>query len=103
MTHLAAAKTELLDVPISVIETHSAMSCPVARAMAEGVLANTAADLALAIAGLPALSPMSAEIRSAATLLQRPPRRASALNTVANLARFRRPSCSMPPFERPSI
>jgi nicotinamide-nucleotide amidase len=41
VTHLAAAKTELVDVPASVIETHSVVSRPVARAMAEGVLANT--------------------------------------------------------------
>lgn len=52
VTYLAAAKAELLDVPVSVIETHSAVSRPVARAMAEGVLANTAADLALAITGI---------------------------------------------------
>jgi nicotinamide-nucleotide amidase len=52
VTYLAAAKTELLNVPARQIETHSAVSSPVARAMAEGVLANTVADLALATTGV---------------------------------------------------
>ncbi|KRE11703.1 hypothetical protein ASE66_24635 [Bosea sp. Root483D1] len=52
VTYLATAKIDLLDVSASEIEAPSAVSRPVARAMAEGVLANTTADLALAITGV---------------------------------------------------
>jgi len=52
VTYMSAAKTRILGVPAALIETHSAVSRPVARAMAEGVLARTAADLALVIAGV---------------------------------------------------
>lgn len=52
VTYMPDAKTQLLGVPVALIETHSAVSRPVARAMAEGVLARTAADLALAITGI---------------------------------------------------
>ena len=45
------AKTELLGVPPEMIDEHSAVSEPVARAMAEGALAHSQADVALAITG----------------------------------------------------
>jgi len=52
VTYMPAAKTRILGVPAALIETHSAVSRPVARAMVEGVLARTDADLALAITGV---------------------------------------------------
>ncbi|RXT50440.1 hypothetical protein B6S44_22820 [Bosea sp. Tri-44] len=52
VTYLPEAKTRMLGVPAKLIETHSAVSRPVARAMAEGALAKTTADLALAITGV---------------------------------------------------
>lgn len=45
------AKADLLGVPPELIETHGAVSEPVARAMAEGALARSAADIALAVTG----------------------------------------------------
>lgn len=45
------AKTELLDVPRALIDTQGAVSKAVALAMAEGALAHSAADIALAITG----------------------------------------------------
>jgi nicotinamide-nucleotide amidase len=47
-----AAKTELLGVPAALIAAHGAVSEPVARAMAEGVLAGSDADLAIAVTGI---------------------------------------------------
>lgn len=52
VTYMPVAKTQILGVPAALIETYSAVSRPVARAMAEGVLARTTADLALAITGV---------------------------------------------------
>lgn len=46
------AKTELLGVDAAVIAAHGAVSEPVARAMAEGALARSRADLALAVTGI---------------------------------------------------
>ena len=47
-----AAKTELLGVPAALIAAHGAVSEPVARAMAEGALARSAAQLAVAVTGV---------------------------------------------------
>jgi nicotinamide-nucleotide amidase len=47
-----AAKTELLGVPAALIEAHGAVSEPVARAMAEGALARSHAQWALAVTGV---------------------------------------------------
>lgn len=47
-----AAKTDLLGVPASLIEAHGAVSGPVARAMAEGLLSRSAADVTVAITGI---------------------------------------------------
>ncbi|CAN7620409.1 CinA family protein [Bosea sp. LjRoot237] len=52
VTYMPIAKTGLLGVPADLIETHTAVSGPVARAMAGGVLASTPADLALALTGV---------------------------------------------------
>ena len=47
-----AAKTELLGVPVALIDAHGAVSAEVARAMAEGALAHSHADLAVATTGI---------------------------------------------------
>ena len=52
VTYSNAAKSELLDVPADLIERHGAVSEPVARAMAEGVLARSAARLSVAVTGV---------------------------------------------------
>ena len=46
-----AAKTELLGVPEALIATHGAVSEPVARAMAEGAIAHSRAQAAVAVTG----------------------------------------------------
>lgn len=45
------AKTEMLGVEPTLLETHGAVSAPVALAMAEGALARSEADIAVAITG----------------------------------------------------
>ena len=52
VTYSNAAKTELLGVPPELIARHGAVSEPVARAMAEGALARSHADLAVAVTGI---------------------------------------------------
>jgi nicotinamide-nucleotide amidase len=52
VTYSNAAKTELLGVPGALIAAHGAVSEPVARAMAEGALAASPADLAVAVTGI---------------------------------------------------
>ena len=52
VTYSNAAKTEVLGVPADLIAGHGAVSEPVARAMAEGALARSPADLAVAITGI---------------------------------------------------
>ena len=52
VTYTNEAKAELASVPVRLIETHGAVSEPVARAMAEGGLANSRADIAVGITGV---------------------------------------------------
>jgi nicotinamide-nucleotide amidase len=52
VTYSNAAKTEILGVPAALIERVGAVSEEVARAMAEGALARSTADLAVAITGI---------------------------------------------------
>jgi nicotinamide-nucleotide amidase len=52
VTYSNEAKTELLGVPVEVIAARGAVSEEVARAMAEGALAHSNADLAVAITGI---------------------------------------------------
>jgi len=52
VTYSNAAKTEMLGVDPGLIERHGAVSDPVARAMAEGALARSPADVAVAITGI---------------------------------------------------
>lgn len=47
-----AAKTEMLGVPAGLIEQHGAVSEAVARAMAEGALTHSCAQLSLAVTGV---------------------------------------------------
>jgi nicotinamide-nucleotide amidase len=52
VTYSNAAKTELLGVPAALIAAHGAVSEAVARAMAEGALARSPADIAVAVTGI---------------------------------------------------
>ncbi len=52
VTYSNAAKTEMLGVPAEMIERHGAVSEAVARAMAEGAIAASRADLSVAITGV---------------------------------------------------
>lgn len=52
ITYADVAKTEMVGVKPELIATHGAVSAEVARAMAEGGLARSSADLALAITGI---------------------------------------------------
>ncbi|MEQ8434471.1 MAG: nicotinamide-nucleotide amidohydrolase family protein [Oceanicaulis sp.] len=52
VTYSNDAKSELLGVPMILIETHGAVSEDVARAMAEGALARSHAQLAVSITGV---------------------------------------------------
>ncbi len=52
VTYSNAAKTELLGVPATLITQHGAVSEPVARAMAEGALRHSAAQVAVAVTGV---------------------------------------------------
>lgn len=52
ITYSNAAKTDMVGVPEALITEHGAVSRPVAIAMAEGALARSAADIAVAITGI---------------------------------------------------
>ena len=52
VTYSNAAKNQQVGVPSPLIEAHGAVSEPVARAMAEGGLANSEADIAVAVTGV---------------------------------------------------
>jgi len=52
VTYSNAAKTELLGVPATLIETHGAVSQQIARAMAEGALLHSRADIAVSVTGI---------------------------------------------------
>ena len=52
VTYSNEAKTELVGVPADLIAAHGAVSEPVARAMAEGALAHSYADVAVGITGV---------------------------------------------------
>lgn len=52
VTYSNQAKTDLLGVPEALIEAHGAVSEPVARAMAEGILAASPAAIAIAVTGI---------------------------------------------------
>lgn len=52
VTYSNAAKTRMIGVPADLIARVGAVSEEVARAMAEGALANSAADVAIAVTGI---------------------------------------------------
>ena len=52
VTYSNAAKTEMLGVSAALIEAHGAVSEPVARAMVEGALRHSSAQVALSITGV---------------------------------------------------
>ena len=52
VTYSNEAKSESLGVPAALIAAHGAVSEPVVRAMAEGALAHSRADLAVAVTGI---------------------------------------------------
>src|SRR5215470_6594765 len=52
VTYSNEAKMELLGVPEAMLAEHGAVSEPVARAMAEGALAHSHADIAVAVTGV---------------------------------------------------
>jgi len=52
VTYTNEAKSELLGVPASLIDTKGAVSAPVAKAMAEGALEHSRADIAISVTGI---------------------------------------------------
>ena len=52
VTYSNEAKHEMLGVPVALIAAHGAVSEPVVRAMAEGALAHSPADWAVAVTGI---------------------------------------------------
>jgi len=52
VTYSNEAKTELIGVPAELIASHGAVSEPVARAMAEGALSHSRADVTVGITGV---------------------------------------------------
>jgi len=52
VTYSNEAKTDLVGVPADLIAAHGAVSEPVARAMAEGALAHSRADVTVGITGV---------------------------------------------------
>ena len=52
VTYADQAKTDLLGVPEALITAHGAVSDPVARAMAEGALEHSPADVTIAVTGI---------------------------------------------------
>ena len=52
VTYLNDAKQDVLGVPDATLAEHGAISEPVARAMAEGALTRSRADLAIAVTGI---------------------------------------------------
>ena len=51
VTYTDEVKSELLDVPGDIIRRHTAVSAPVAAAMARGALARSRGDISLAVTG----------------------------------------------------
>lgn len=52
VTYSNAAKTELLGVPADLIESHGAVSEPVARAMADGAVTRSPAHVSVSVTGV---------------------------------------------------
>ena len=52
VTYSNEAKSSLIDVPVDLLDKHGAVSSDVVRAMAEGALQNSSADLSVAVSGV---------------------------------------------------
>jgi len=52
VTYSNAAKSDLVAVPVALIEAHGAVSEPVARAMAQGAVARSQAQVSVAVTGI---------------------------------------------------
>ena len=52
VSYVNSVKETVLSVPRSLIETHTAVSAPVARAMAQGVCRLTRSDIGISVTGL---------------------------------------------------
>lgn len=52
ITYSNEAKTECLEVPARLIESHGAVSEPVAKAMAEGARINSGSNVAISVTGI---------------------------------------------------
>lgn len=52
VTYSNEAKNEMLGVPMEIIVSHGAVSEPVARAMSEGALSRSRADITIAVTGV---------------------------------------------------
>jgi len=52
VTYSNLAKQQMLGVPMELLQSHGAVSEPVVRAMADGALRNSAAQVSLAISGI---------------------------------------------------
>jgi len=52
VTYSNAAKRDMLGVPAALLDEHGAVSGPVVRAMAEGALQHSLADLSVAVSGI---------------------------------------------------
>ncbi|MEO0384017.1 MAG: CinA family protein [Pseudomonadota bacterium] len=52
VTYSNEAKTDMLGVPADMINTHGAVSEPVARSMAEGALEHSQADISMSVTGI---------------------------------------------------
>lgn len=61
VTYTLSAKTQILGVSKALLKTEGSVSEPVARAMAEGAIANSNAQIAVAITGIAGPSGGSAE------------------------------------------
>ena len=61
VTYSNNAKAEMLGVPTAMIDAHGAVSEPVARAMAEGALTHSRAQVSLAVTGVAGPSGGSAD------------------------------------------
>lgn len=65
VTYSNLAKIEMIGVPAALIEQHGAVSEPVAKAMAEGALRNSRAQVSVAITGVAARRAAARRSRSA--------------------------------------
>lgn len=62
IVYTSEAKSELLGVPLEMIQEHGAVSTPVAIAMADGAIAHSRADIALAVTGFAGMAGENDEV-----------------------------------------